>query len=169
MAERLETVPVPTELDLWVIPSLNPDGVAAHSRTNAHGVDLNRNFPWRWQPLRARGDLEYSGPRAASEPETQLAIRTIEQLRPDITIWFHQPLDVVDESGGKLAIERRYAQLTGMALRRLPRYRGGVTNWQNANFPGTTAFVVENPAGPLSPKRVDVLARAVVVLSSRGA
>src|SRR5690242_4097623 len=33
-------------LNLWVLPVYNPDGLAAHTRKNAHGVDLNRNFPY---------------------------------------------------------------------------------------------------------------------------
>ena len=79
-----------------------------------------------------------------------------------MTIWFHQPIGVVDESGGDRGIERRFAKLTGMRLQRLPRYPGGVTNWQNANFPGATAFVVELPWGRLSSERAVDLARAVV-------
>ena len=46
IAERLESMPLPAETDLWLIDTSNPDGVAAHTRTNADGVDLNRNFPW---------------------------------------------------------------------------------------------------------------------------
>jgi predicted deacylase len=35
--------------ELWLVPVLNPDGLAAGTRGNAHGVDLNRNFPSLWQ------------------------------------------------------------------------------------------------------------------------
>jgi protein MpaA len=50
IARALEQA-APPGLDLWVIPALNPDGVVAGTRGNAHRVDLNRNFPWRWQRL----------------------------------------------------------------------------------------------------------------------
>ena len=162
VANRLMSIPLPPDLDLWVIPSANPDGVARRTRTNAHGADLNRNFGWHSHRIGRLGDLQYSGTRPLSEPETRVLVKTIDRLRPDMTVWFHQPLDVVDESGGALAVERRFAALTGMRMQRLPRYPGGVTNWQNANFPGTTAFVVELPAGPLSPERAAALAAAVV-------
>jgi hypothetical protein len=33
------------EYDLWIMPLQNPDGHVANSRYNAHGVDLNRNYP----------------------------------------------------------------------------------------------------------------------------
>jgi hypothetical protein len=89
-------------------------------------------------------------------------VRAINRLQPDVTIWFHQPFGIVDESGGSIAVERHFARLAGMQLKRLLRYAGGVTNWQNANFPGTTAFVVELPPGPLTPRRTDALAHAVV-------
>lgn len=162
--KRLESIAVPPGLDLWVIPSANPDGVAQRTRTNGRGVDLNRNFPWHWRPIGQIGNRQYSGSRPLSEPESRLLVRTIDRLRPDVTIWFHQPFGIVDESGGNIGVERRFARLAGMKLRRLPRYAGGVTNWQNANFPGATAFVVELPPGALSARRADRLARAVVEL-----
>jgi protein MpaA len=132
---------------LIVLGALNPDGVAAGTRQNADGVDLNRNFPWRWRLLGVRGDLQYSGPRPLSEPEARAARRLILRRRPAITIWFHQPLGVVDESGGSLAVERRFAALSGLPLRRLPRYPGSAASWQNHRLPKTTAFVVELPPG----------------------
>src|SRR5216684_4455946 len=94
----------PRDLDLWIVPDLNPDGVAADTRQNAHGVDLNRNFPWRWRDLEGIYD---SGSRPLSEPEVRAAARLILRVRPTISIWYHQHLDLVDESGGSLAIERR--------------------------------------------------------------
>jgi protein MpaA len=43
VARRLVAVGPPSDARLWIVPSLNPDGVAAGTRGNAHGVDLNRN------------------------------------------------------------------------------------------------------------------------------
>jgi murein peptide amidase A len=127
---------------IWVVPSLNPDGVATDTRGNAHGVDLNRNFPFDWQPL---GGGEYSGPHALSEPESRTARRLILKLKPDLTIWFHQPFGLVDRSGGDPLIESSFARLIGLPLVRLTRYPGSATSWQNHTLPGT-AFVVELPA-----------------------
>jgi Zinc carboxypeptidase/Carboxypeptidase regulatory-like domain len=32
-------------VDLWIVPCMNPDGFVVGTRSNANGVDLNRNFP----------------------------------------------------------------------------------------------------------------------------
>src|SRR3989442_8411051 len=112
----------PHDLDLWIVPDLNPDGVAANTRQNADGVDLNRNFPWQWLSLGPPGSTYYAGPHALSEPESRIAYRLVLRLRPAVAIWFHQHLDLVDESGGSVATERHFAALTGLPLRRLVRY-----------------------------------------------
>jgi murein peptide amidase A len=162
IAQTLAQLPPLANTDVWIIPTLNPDGVAAHTRQNAHGVDLNRNFPWQWRPLGARGYRYYSGPRALSEPESRFALHFILRLRPAVSIWFHQPYGVVDESGGDVRIERRFSQLVGLPLVRLPRFPGSVTSWENHRFPGTTAFVVELRAGSLSPSTATRFAQAVL-------
>jgi protein MpaA len=139
----------PSGVDLWVIDTLNPDGVHRRSRQNARAVDLNRNFPWRWRPVGRPGDQQYSGPAPLSEPESRFAHALVQRLRPKLSIWFHQPLGVVDQSGGDPAVEARFARLAGLPVRRLQRYPGSAVSWENRLLPGSTAFVVELPAGRL--------------------
>ena len=90
--------------------------------------------------------------------------RLILRVRPRLTVWFHQPLGLVDESGGSLAVEREFASLVGLPLRRLPRFPGGATDWQNARFPSATAFVVELPPGTLDQPGDHLYANALVSL-----
>jgi protein MpaA len=165
VVRRLAQEPAPPATDLWLIRRLNPDGVAAGTRQNAHGVDLNRNFPFAWRPIGRRGDLTWSGPGPLSEPESRAARALIRRLHPAVTIWFHQPLGIVDRSGGDVRIERGFARRTGLPLRQLTTYPGSATRWENHRFPGTTAFVVELPPGPLAPRLRDRCVRAILALA----
>ena len=109
--------------DLWLVHQLNPDGYARRSRTNARGVDLNRDF------------------LAATQRETRIARKLILRLRPDVTIWFHQPQAVVRAWGPSRAIARRYARLAGVPYRRWEWPPGSASRWQNGL--GQISFVVE--------------------------
>ena len=126
-------------------------------------MDLNRNFPYRWRPL-PRGTY-YSGPHPLSEPEARAIHSFILRQRPALSIWYHQHANLVDRSGGDPAIERRYARLVGMRFELFDRPPGSITSWQNHTFPGTTAFVVELPAGRLSAAATARHARAVLALA----
>lgn len=138
---------VPAGVQLWLVPTLNPDGAAAHTRQNADGVDLNRNFPYRWRP--GGGPTYYAGPHALSEPESRAAARLIGRIRPAVTIYYHQHEDLVDMAGGDRGVARRYAQLSGLRATCLPFLPGTATAWANHAFGATTSFVVELPAGPV--------------------
>jgi protein MpaA len=169
VARRLDRGPrgcPPTGADVWVIPDLNPDGRAAGTRLNGRGVDLNRNFPVAWRPIGVRHDLEYSGPRPWSEPEARIARRVVRAFRPDVTIWFHQQAEpMVRAWGPSVPGARRYARAAGLPFRRLPWMDGTAPHWQNTAFPGTAAFVVELPYGPLRAAAAARHARAVFALA----
>lgn len=144
IAQALERV-APRDLDLWIVPDLNPDGVAAGTRGNAHGVDLNRNFPWRWRRM---GGVYESGPRPLSEREARIAHALILRVRPRLTIWFHQHLDMVWASGGNRRVEKVFARASGLPFHPMPQLAGSAISWQNNTLHGTTAFAAELPAGP---------------------
>ncbi|MBS1888750.1 MAG: DUF2817 domain-containing protein [Actinobacteria bacterium] len=163
----LNSDPPPPSGLIVTIPDLNPDGVAAGTRQNARGVDLNRNFPWHWRALEPLGGLQYSGPHPLSEPESRLARALILRRRPRITLGFHQPLALVDESGGNRRIEASFAHLIGLPLHRLTRYPGSAASWQDHRLPGTTAFVVELPPGKPSAALVERGSDAIRTLLGR--
>ncbi len=54
------------EQELFLLPLVNPDGYAEHTRYNARGVDLNRNYGHEWSASSSRG-----GDAPFSEPETR--------------------------------------------------------------------------------------------------
>jgi protein MpaA len=166
VVRRLRRTQPPGGVQLWLVPSANPDGVAARTRQNARGVDLNRNFPFRWAGGGRPFDTYFPGRAAASEPETRALQRLIADVRPDLTVHYHQQMRlVVRPRGAPLGPVRAYARRTGLPLRRLPAYRGTVTSWQNHRAPGTTAFVVELPGGPLSRRASRRHARAVLAVA----
>ncbi|MGH2741523.1 MAG: DUF2817 domain-containing protein, partial [Thermoleophilaceae bacterium] len=147
---------------LWLIQDANPDGSAAGSRHNAAGVDLNRNFPYRW---RHQDGVYESGPGPASEPETQAIQRFVERERPRVTLWYHEALRMVVKSTGDPSLERIYARRSGLPRRSLPRYHGTAVSWQNTTFRGDTSFVVELPRGPLPVRLARRHARAALALA----
>lgn len=151
--------------DLWVMDDANPDGRARGSRQNARGVDLNRNWGAMWLPIGRRGDPQFSGPRPWSEPETRVLRALLLRLRPDVTIWFHQPQGIVRAWGRSVPIARRYASLAGYPYRSLAWPNGTAPNWQN--HAGMRSFVVELPPGPLPAASASRFARAVRALLTR--
>ena len=113
------------------------------------------------------GSLFYAGPRPLSEPESRLAAALVRRLHPRLTIYYHQPLTVVDDSQGPRRIERRYARATGLPLVPLTDYPGSAAGWQD-HLLGPTAFVVELPPGALTARQVRAHVAALRAVLPRG-
>ena len=128
--------------DLWVVPTYNPDGVARHTRQNAHRVDLNRNYPHHW--TRQTGATD-SGPSPASEPETLAVMDFLRSVRPSYVVSFHQPLRGVGRAGPKgAALVRRLHRGLRLPVRSFncsSVCHGTMTEWFNATFPGVAVTV----------------------------
>jgi hypothetical protein len=155
----------PRGVELWIVDDLNPDGTAAGTRQNANGVDLNRNFPYRWRAQGQPGSTYHSGSAPLSEPESRIAHDLIQRIRPRLTIWYHQALRMVVRSRGDLTLQRRYSRRSGLPLGRLGFLPGTATGWQNSASPRDTAFVVELPGGRLPEPAARRHARAVLGLA----
>lgn len=87
------------------IPALNPDGLKLNIRTNANGIDINRNFPTKNWEKSARqdknGDINryFGGESPNSEVETQFVVNVIEKYKPSLIITLHTPFKVVNFDG----------------------------------------------------------------------
>jgi len=170
IVDELRQRPVPEGVELWIVDSMNPDGVANQDRHNGNDVDLNRNFPYKWGPIGAPGDGQYAGPGPASEPETQAMINFMQQLQPDITLWYHQDLFVVNPAQGREGrVRARYAELTGLPMGEITGgiYTGIAATWARNEFRPSdgVAFIVE--LGPtLSAQEASVHADAVLTIAT---
>ena len=140
----LASEPAVAGVRLWLIPDMNPDGAARGTRGNADGVDLNRNFPFRWRHLAAPGSRFYSGPRPSSEPESRAIEAFIRRTRPTLAIWLHQPYGLVDDSEGPRWAERLLARSLELPLEPLPDYPGSAIGWEDHLVPAS-AFDAELP------------------------
>jgi protein MpaA len=165
IAHALERVH--TRLDLWIVPNLDPDGYAAGTRQNGRGVDLNANWASGWRGGGRPWDTYYPGPRPFSERETRIARNLILRIRPRVTVWYHQHMNLVWAWGQSSRAGRTYARAAGMRFYHHHWLHGTAPNWQNHHLPGTASFVVELPAGRLSPGGVRRNVRALLAVGAR--
>ena len=151
---------------LWLITTVNPDGLRTHTRKNAHGVDLNRNFPFRWRDDVPHSNGYYPGPRPASEPETKAVMAFSHgEFSPDLRFGTTSPGARCSPAGGD-----RRSQSSTQSWSACERAAGAraCTAWRSPGrcvFPGSAAFVVEMPPGKISGGTADRQARAALTVA----
>jgi len=97
---------------LMFIPCLNEYGVENNVRTNANGVDLNRNFPTKnW--VISKKDNFYGGSAPASEEETKFIIDVVEKYKPKIILTLHAPYKVVNYDGDAKELSEKISEIIG--------------------------------------------------------
>jgi protein MpaA len=154
----------PAGAEIWIVKSVNPDGAQAGTRKNAHGVDLNRNFPVAWSAAEEPDSGYYGGPKPFSEPESRAVRRLVRRIEPRVTIWYHQPWGVVLlPCDGPARVEKRYARAARHPTERCrgADLAGTATRWERKHFPGTH-FVVELDSGELGARDARRHARAAL-------
>ena len=128
----------PTIADVaWrFVPLLNPDGLlhSPSTRVNAHGVDLNRNFPtadWArdaqpyWVKRTKKDPRRFPGNQPLSEPESRWLLEQIDQFHPDLIVSVHAPYGLLDFDGPPPAPRR----LGSLQLDPVGVYPGSLGNY----------------------------------------
>lgn len=139
---------------VWIIPSMNPDGRAKGTRTNARGVDLNRNWPTSGWIRGTKGSRTYGGTTKGSERETRAMMRFLKEHRPDYIASIHQPLNGIGRSGKDVAFEKRLAKQLGLQRKHFGVVQGKgtsptLTGWYNRRHgKAGTAITIEYGARP---------------------
>lgn len=94
--------------EIWIVPMLNVDGnnkvwtansMWRKNTRGGYGVDLNRNYPYKWNTCGGSSgstwSQTYRGPSPASEPETRALMNLVERVRPVFNISYHSYSEMV--------------------------------------------------------------------------
>lgn len=143
------------------VPLLNPDGLLTTppSRTNANGVDLNRNFPtprWLteapqyWAQRTRKDPRRFPGPRALSEPETRYAEHLIRSWKPHLIVSIHAPFGVLDFDSPPGQAHTPPRKLGKLYLQQVGVYPGSLGNYAGVHL-GIPVVTVELPHAQRAP------------------
>jgi hypothetical protein len=143
---RARTLPPPAGITLWVVPTMNPDGLHRDTRFLANGADPNRMAP--------------------SQPEQQAVHDLALAIRPALSVWYHQNYAWVGGAGASMAPAQQYQALTklGMLKRSGDCARGFMWCPIDAAL-ASSSILVELP-DVLTPADVHLHANALLAVAS---
>jgi murein peptide amidase A len=99
-----------------VVPILNIDGYRAATRTNAHGVDLNRNFAAKSWTDKGLKKKYYPGKSPMSEPENLHLDKLFQKHPPRIILTFHSWKPMLNYNGNCLEVAAFIAKHNGYTI-----------------------------------------------------
>jgi murein peptide amidase A len=142
---------------LWVVPALNPDGLAAGQKNSARDVDLNRNFPARNFTV-AHGPGYCPGQGPGSEPETRALVDLISAGGPWGVVAVHAPFACINYDGPAAAWADVVARASGWPAQADIGYPtpGSLGSWLGVDA-GLPVLTVELPAGAFADFREPAL------------
>lgn len=151
---------IPADIQVIVIPTINPDGFASGNRFNSRGVDLNRNFPtsnWQSSTYSSANTLLLNGGGSAplSEPESDSIATYIRNNRPIFAMSYHSQGSYViaNDAGNSANLASIYSNLTGYQYFDGSNYAdafdyavtGSFEDWMLEEI-GTATLLVELPS-----------------------
>ena len=139
------------------IPALNPDGLMSRTprRVNAHGVDLNRNFPtpdWErdapayWEKRTRKDPRRWPGPKPLSEPESRFLHEQMARFKPNLIVSIHAPFGILDFDGPSVPPDR----LGRLYLDQVGIYPGSLGNYAGVHK-GVPVVTIELPNANRTP------------------
>ncbi len=150
-----------------ISPITNPDSFFKRraTRTNARGIDINRNFPTKdwykdavrlWKTRYRRSKRRYPGKAPMTEPEVVYQVNLIRRYKANKIISVHAPLTLLDYDGPEHSHEHgigpRANQLlvqmsqkaSGYKIKNYPFFPGSLGNWAG-NERGIPTYTLELP------------------------
>jgi protein MpaA len=116
LALRLEAAPAAPAAPIWLLPVVNPDGVARGFKNSARDVDLNRNFPARSFSLDHQPGYS-PGPAPLSEPETRALAALVDRADVQAAVAVHAPFGCINYDGPAAAWAEAVAAASGWPAR----------------------------------------------------